>query len=182
MVLDTTRDVAHKGLLAALGAVTLAEDELDHLIDRLAARGEEVARSRFGHVESELRSRLTGVEKTMRDGLHDGHVLRQALREELERRGRWIAEVLNLPTRDSVGHLREQVERLYAEIEQIALQRAAEPPAPVPGYEDLNAREAAAKVSTLDTATLEAIRSYEQTHRNRITVLRAIDAALTEHA
>ncbi len=41
-MLDTTRDVVRKSLLAMLGAITLADDELEQLLDRWAARGEQV--------------------------------------------------------------------------------------------------------------------------------------------
>ena len=260
-MLDTTRDVVRKSLLAMLGAITLADDELEQLLDRLAARGEQVARDRISHIEA-LRNRLTGSEGAAREGLHEGALLRQTLREEIERQGRLLAAALDLPTRDSINLLREQIEQISTMLNQIVAQRkpvstptdngqtlaptpttpvpqseadevsvsaaatpvtqpdevpapvaAATQPdevpasavtqpeadeastlasetgessaptmtAPVPGYDALNAKQAAAIVTELEEADLLALHQYEQAHRNRVTVLRAIEAALARH-
>ena len=249
-MLDTTRDVVRKSLLAMLGAITLADDELEQLLDRLAARGEQVARDRFSHIEA-LRNRLTGSEGAAREGLYEGALLRQTLQEEIERQGRLLAAALDLPTRDSINLLREQIEQISLAIDQIVTQhtpviapidngqtpapapatpvpqQAVETPAPaavqpdaveapaaavpqpeaveapaaatavtqpevsepsastmtapVAGYDALNAKQAAAIVAELEEADLLALYQYEQAHRNRITVLRAIEAALARH-
>ena len=243
-MLDTTRDVVRKSLLAMLGAITLADDELEQLLDRLAARGEQVARDRFSHIEA-LRNRLTGSEGAAREGLYEGALLRQTLQEEIERQGRLLAAALDLPTRDSINLLREQIEQISLAIDQIVTQHtpviapidngqtpaptpaaavpqpdevpapvaaAAQPDevpasavtqpeadeastlasetgessaptmtAPVPGYDALNAKQAAAIVTELEEADLLALHQYEQAHRNRVTVLRAIEAALARH-
>jgi hypothetical protein len=315
-MLDTTRDVVRKSLLAMLGAITLADDELEQLLDRLAARGEQVARDRFSHIEA-LRNRLTGSEGAAREGLYEGALLRQTLREEIERQGRLLAAALDLPTRDSINLLREQIEQISTMLNQIVVQHtpviapadngqtpaptpatpvpqpdaveapaaavpqpdaveapaaavpqpdaveapaaavpqpdaveapaaavpqpdaveapaaavpqpdaveapaaavpqpdaveapaaavpqpdAVEAPAaatavtqpevsepsastmtaPVAGYDALNAKQAAAIVAELEEADLLALYQYEQAHRNRITVLRAIEAALARH-
>lgn len=249
MVLDTTRDVVRKSLLAMLGAITLADDELEQLLDRLAARGEQVARDQLSHVEA-VRSRLVGSQSVTREVGHEGRVLQQTLQEEIERRGRLFAAALDLPTRDSINLLHERVDQISRALDQILASRApfaaptgdghapvaapagvsapeapaesvsaapVEPEgagesvalvaeasvegagaapveaeaaeergsvaessgaAPVPGYDALNAKQAAALVDDLDDATLLALREYEQAHRNRVTVLRAIELAL----
>jgi outer membrane biosynthesis protein TonB len=272
MMLDTTRAVVRKSLLAMLGAITLADDELEQLLDRLAARGEQAARERFNHIEA-LRNRLTGSE----GAILEGALLRQTLQEEIERQGRLLAAALDLPTRDSINLLREQIEQISTMLNQIVAQhtpvttptdngqapapapatpvpqQAVETPAPaavqpeavetpapaavqpeavetpapaavqpeavetpapaavpqpelgelsapaaatqpelgepstptmtapVPGYDALNAKQAAAIVTELEEADLLALHQYEQAHRNRITVLRAIEAALARH-
>jgi hypothetical protein len=138
-MLDTTRDVVRKSLLAMLGAITLADDELEQLLDRLAARGEQVARDRFSHIEA-LRNRLTGSEGAAREGLYEGALLRQTLREEIERQGRLLAAALDLPTRDSINLLREQIEQISLAIDQIVTQHTpviapidnGQTPAPTP--------------------------------------------------
>ncbi len=252
MVLDTTRDVVRKSLLAMLGAITLADDELEQLLDRLAARGEQVARDRLSHVEA-VRNRLIGDQSVTREVGHEGRVLQQTLQEEIERRGRMFAAALDLPTRDSINLLHERVDQISRALDQILAVRAplatptgdghapvaesttvsaseaaaesavaalVEPAAggegetvvaeaaaesavaapftpttaeesdapavsaesgeaaPVSGYDALNAKQAAALVENLDEATLVALREYEQAHRNRVTVLRAIELAL----
>ena len=260
MMLDTTRAVVRKSLLAMLGAITLADDELEQLLDRLAARGEQAARERFNHIEA-LRNRLTGSE----GAILEGALLRQTLQEEIERQGRLLAAALDLPTRDSINLLREQIEQISTMLNQIVVQhtpviapadngqtpaptpatpvpqQAVETPAPaavpqpelgepsapaaatqpdlgepsapaavqpeavetpapaavpqpelgepstptmtapVAGYDALNARQAIALVAELEEADLLALHQYEQAHRNRITVLRAIEAALARH-
>lgn len=244
MVLDTTRDVVHKSLLAMLGAITLADDEIEQLLDRLAARGKEVARDQLSHVEA-VRNRLIGDQRATREVGHEGRILQQTLQEEIERRGRLLAAALDLPTRDSITLLHEQVDRIGKALDQILASRApvvapagdghlpvvepvertavapsepksaveveaessesgalaergvsavspAEPVtghetqvtaeaaslAPVPGYDALNAKQAAALVHDLDEETLIALKTYEQANRNRVTVLRAIELAL----
>jgi len=121
MMLDTTRAVVRKSLLAMLGAITLADDELEQLLDRLAARGEQAARERFNHIEA-LRNRLTGSEGAAREGLREGALLRQTLQEEIERQGRLLAAALDLPTRDSINLLREQIEQISTMLNQIVVQ------------------------------------------------------------
>ncbi len=242
MVLDTTRDVVHKSLLAMLGAITLADDELEQLLDRLAARGEEVAREQLSQVEA-VRNRLMGSQRVTREVGHEGRILQQTLQEEIERRGRLFAAALDLPTRDSITLLHEQVDRISKALDQILashtpvvapagdghlpvvepVERASVVPsesapaveaeasesvapveggvgavspggsgtghethataetaslAPVPGYDALNAKQAAALVNDLDEETLIALKTYEQANRNRVTVLRAIELAL----
>jgi hypothetical protein len=138
-MLDTTRAVVRKSLLAMLGAITLADDELEQLLDRLAARGEQVARDRFSHIEA-LRNRLTGSEGAAREGLREGALLRQTLQEEIERQGRLLAAALDLPTRDSINLLREQIEQISTMLNQIVAQHTpvttptdnGQAPAPAP--------------------------------------------------
>jgi polyhydroxyalkanoate synthesis regulator phasin len=135
MMLDTTRAVVRKSLLAMLGAITLADDELEQLLDRLAARGEQAARERFNHIEA-LRNRLTGSE----GAILEGALLRQTLQEEIERQGRLLAAALDLPTRDSINLLREQIEQISLAIDQIVTQHTpviapidnGQTPAPTP--------------------------------------------------
>jgi len=51
--------------------------------------------------------------------------------------------------------------------------------APIEGYDELNARDVIAKVEKLNAAELTAVRAYEAAHKNRKTVLRAIDEQLS---
>lgn len=49
---------------------------------------------------------------------------------------------------------------------------------PLPGYDEMNAKAAIAAIADLDGELLEAIRAYEETTKNRATVLRAIEQRL----
>lgn len=57
---------------------------------------------------------------------------------------------------------------------------AAQELEPLPGYHAWNVKTAVAALSGLDAATLIMVRSYEEAHGKRITVLRAIEKALEE--
>ena len=49
---------------------------------------------------------------------------------------------------------------------------------PLPNYSGLTVDEIAAQVEGLDAERLQAVRAYEETHHNRVTVLRAVDKRL----
>ena len=49
---------------------------------------------------------------------------------------------------------------------------------PVAGYEELDAREATRRLADLSPAELRRVRDFERAHRNRKTVLRAVERRL----
>ncbi|MGH2543187.1 MAG: hypothetical protein ACRDIB_10330, partial [Ardenticatenaceae bacterium] len=49
---------------------------------------------------------------------------------------------------------------------------------PIANYDELNAQEVESALEGLDLAQLGAVRAYELSHKNRVTVLRAIDQKL----
>lgn len=51
--------------------------------------------------------------------------------------------------------------------------------APVPGYESMTAREVTSAVPTLTASQLRWLRDQEAAGKNRVTVLRAVDSALS---
>jgi hypothetical protein len=52
------------------------------------------------------------------------------------------------------------------------------PAFPIAGYDDLTADQVAARLDGLSAAQLGKVRDHERAHRNRKTVLRAIERAL----
>jgi hypothetical protein len=52
---------------------------------------------------------------------------------------------------------------------------------PLPDYDDLTVDQVKAKLAELDAESLSAMRSYEATHKQRVTVLRELDDALQAH-
>jgi hypothetical protein len=55
---------------------------------------------------------------------------------------------------------------------------AAHAATPIEGYDDLSAKAVVAELADLDAATLQAVRAYEVANKNRVTVIREIDAKL----
>ena len=50
---------------------------------------------------------------------------------------------------------------------------------PLPGYDQLTAREIVARVAELSVAQCEAVREFEDRHKKRATILRALDQRLS---
>lgn len=87
------------------------------------------------------------------------------LREELRKRMDRLAAATALPAAPPTT-------AEVAITEHVALE------APLPGYESLSAKTIVAKLDRLEPETWEAIRAFEEAHKNRRTVLRAIDRRL----
>ena len=191
MILDPAINLARRSALAYVGAVALTSDTVADTFDRLAVRGEKAERAvrvrlrlatadvradiaeNQEQVVAESKERLAGVRGVVEGGL-----------------GR-LADMLNLPTQRAVLQLNDEVARLSAQIDQIRAQSRRQARAvevaqgavePLPGYDKLNAEHVVDQLQTLPEPKLLAVRNYEQTHGNRVTVLRAIDKLLEPKA
>jgi hypothetical protein len=187
MILDPALSLARKGALASVGAVALAGDTVAETFERLAARGEKAERAvrvrlrlatadvradiaeNQEQVVAESKERLAGVRGVVEGGL-----------------GR-LADMLNLPTQRAVLKLNDEVARLSTQIDQIRAQTRRQARAvevaqgavePLPGYDKLNAEHVVEQLQALPEPKLLAVQNYEQTHSNRVTVLRAVDKLL----
>jgi hypothetical protein len=69
-----------------------------------------------------------------------------------------------------------------AEVDQIRIQVEVNEQPPLEGYDDMNVDVVAARIETLDGETLTRVRAYEVAHKNRVTVLREIDAVMEKRA
>lgn len=104
--------------------------------------------------------------------------------EELQEQMESVAGQVNLATREEVAALnikvdalRRQVDLLLTKLDQVILATQAEPePLPLPGYDELTAKEVVAQLDSLTIPQLVALRDYELANDNRVTVLREIDA------
>lgn len=187
MILDPALSLARKSALASVGAVALTGDTVAETFERLAARGEKAERAvrvrlrlatadvradiaeNQEQVVAESKERLAGVRGMVEGGL-----------------GR-LADMLNLPTQRAVLKLNDEVARLSTQIDQIRAQTRRQARAvelaqgavePLPGYDKLNAEHVVEQLQALPEPKLLAVRNYEQTHGNRVTVLRAVDKLL----
>ena len=174
MILDPALSLARKSALASVGAVALTGDTLTSTVNRLATRGAQVSKSATnGHVNGAQHPEQ--VAPISEEQLAKLRSLVQQARD-------WLIAALNLPTQSSIDQLNTEVARLSAQIDQLRAAarrqaRAADEAQaiPLPGYDKLNAERVVELLPTLAEPQLLAVQNYEQTHGNRVTVLRAID-------
>jgi hypothetical protein len=180
MILDPALTLARKSALASVGAVAFTGDTLTSTVNRFATRGAQISKGAAnGYLDvAKLPKQLVPVS--------DAQVAKLSSLFE-QARDRLIG-ALNLPTQSSVEELKTEVARLSAQIDQLraaarrqakaadaSLPQASAQPEPLPGYDKLNVERAVDLLPTLTATQLLAVQTYEQTHGNRVTVLRAID-------
>jgi len=191
MILDPALNLARKSALASIGAVALTSDTLTDTIDRLAARGakvERAARARLRTASADVHADIAeNQEQLVVESKERIAGVRSIFDQGLDQ----LATLLNLPTQSTVEQLNGEVARLSAQIDQIRAQARRQARVvevaqgaiePLPGYDKLNAEHVIDLLPTLSEPKLLAVRNYEQTHGNRVTVLRAIDKLIEAKA
>ena len=134
------------------------------------------------------------IQETMDEAAERGRVTRSdanALASELVRRGRQQRDDIWSEIEQIVGRGRDQIETATRRARQSdpvdRLVRSADrarrtvnigPSSPIPGYDDLTARQVIARLAGLSPADLRKISEYERRHANRKSVLAAVDKAL----
>jgi hypothetical protein len=187
MILDPALSLARKSALASVGAVALTGDTVADTFERLAARGEKAERAvrvRLRLATADVRADIAeNQEQVVAESKQRIAGLRGMVEGGLGR----LAGLLNLPTQGAVLQLNDEVARLSTQIDQIRAQARRQARAvevaqgavePLPGYDKLNAEHVLDQLQTLPEPKLLAVRNYEQTHGNRVTVLRAVDKLL----
>lgn len=89
-------------LLAGVGAVALAEEEIERFVDRLVERGEIGVKDGKRLIEELLRTRREQARSQF---------------ERLDERIEWVLSRMNLATRRDVSGLREALERLNCRLD-----------------------------------------------------------------
>jgi len=191
MILDPALNLARKSALASIGAVALTSDMLTDTIDRLAARGakvERAARARLRTASADVHADIAeNQEQLVVESKERIAGVRSIFDQGLDQ----LATLLNLPTQSTVEQLNGEVARLSAQIDQIRAQARRQARVvevaqgaiePLPGYDKLKAEHVIDLLPTLSEPKLLAVRNYEQTHGNRVTVLRAIDKLIEAKA
>ncbi len=134
------------------------------------------------------------IQETMDDAAARGRVTHtdaNALASELIRRGRqqrddiWteIEQILGRG-RDQIGSATrrarqsEPVERIVRGADRARRTVNLATSFPIPGYDELTARQVTARLSELAPAELRRVAEYERRHANRKSVLTAVDKAL----
>lgn len=187
MILDPALSLARKSALAYVGAVALTSDTVAETFDRLAVRGEKAERAvrvRLRLATADVRADIAeNQEQVVAESKERLAGLRGMVEGGLGR----LADALNLPTQRAVLQLNDEVARLSTQIDQIRAQSRRQARAvevaqgavePLPGYDKLNAEHVVEQLQALPEPKLLAVRNYEQTHSNRVTVLRAVDKLL----
>ncbi len=105
---------------------------------------------------------------------------------EVEEFLRWSPSVRNSRVRDVEGLSREQLRDISRLLESGTVAEAATAPGlpapPVDHYDDLDAGEVLSLLPSLERSDLEALREYESGHRNRASVIGAIESLLARQA
>lgn len=70
----------------------------------------------------------------------------------------------------------------HMEIDQIKIEVDVVTQSPIAGYDEMNVDEVGERLGLLDAPKLLEVRAYEVSHKNRVTVLRDIDAELEARA
>lgn len=139
------------------------EDRIDALVQRLDRELEEEIHPIPNYDEKnaeEVTSALDGLDEMQ---------LRTLRAYEVQHKNR----VTILRAIDEKLAARDQIP---AEVQEAVLSN------PIPGYDEMNAPEVEAALSTLDLVQLGSVRAYEMAHKNRVTVLRALDEKLEDRA
>lgn len=141
------------------------------------------AEKRGVKVEKELNERVTEMRK---DATEEVRNLRkrvesrvEEVKEEVTTRGeameKEVQKAIEKVKPSSVNGKHTQVDQIKIEVEVVV-----EPP--IAGYGEMNVDEVGERLGLLDIAKLEEVRAYEVAHKNRVTVLREIDAELEARA
>lgn len=191
-------------VLAYAGFWGMAYDEAKTLVDRSREIFEQ-AEDKGEKVEAEARERVRKVYKRAETEVEDefqeqvGEVLDEmdvptqtrvnqlgrkidALDRKLDRIvlqetgvGQEVGR-LEAVTEKRLVVLEEKLDRLAQKVEQVILMEAEEEvKEPLPGYDELTAREIVKQLPRLTISQLVAVRQYELTRENRVTILRAVD-------
>lgn len=156
------------------------EDRIDELVERLDTELEEEIHPIPGYDElnvEEVTAALPRLDemqlRTVRayEVNHSNRVtVLRAIDEQLAERD----EVTN----DAIANTIARGERAVSRAKQ-AVSRIVNP---IPNYDSLNVQEVEDALTGLDSTELAAVRGYEMANKDRVTVLRAIDARLEELA
>lgn len=160
---------ARKGMLAYAGMWGLAYDwskarydmGLD-MLDKAEKRGEEVEQflmDEFKKRRGEVEERVESMAKELQEG-----------RETLEHQLETIVNKVGLVKRAAVSETQISV-KVETEVKMDE---------PVEGYDMLNAKETADRLAEMGAEQLKYTRVYEVANKNRVTVLREIDARLED--
>lgn len=108
---NTILDMAHKVLLAGVGAISLTQEEVEKFVNKLVERGE--------IAEKDGRKMIKDIMERRRKQAED---VRSETEEKVDKRLDEMLTRLNVPTRDDIDALSKQIATLTRKVD--ALQKA----------------------------------------------------------
>lgn len=179
-IFDSATGMVRKGTLAYVGALALTSDMARDGFSQLTKRGvsaEQAAMAQLRRLGRTLRRETEVVAEETQEQTADARNLLMQSRDR-------VLDMLMIPTQSNLRELNTQVERLTVAIDDLRTKSRRQlrevSAEPVPGYEKMNVDTVLSQLPKLEEAHLLAVRSYEGTHQNRVTVLRAVERALIE--
>ena len=179
-MLNSATGMVRKGTLAYVGAIALTGDMARDAFGQLAKRGVSAEQAAMAQLRRLGRTLRRDAEASAEESHEQAAEARNLLVQSRDR----VLGMLMIPTQSNLRELNAQVERLTAAIDDLRTKSRRQlrevSAEPVPGYEKMNVDTVLSQLPKLEEAHLLAVRSYETTHQNRVTVMRAVERALIE--
>jgi hypothetical protein len=121
------------------------------------------------------------LQESLDDAVRRGRLTRddaQAMANDLVARGRRQAEDFLADLDELLGRGRSVAEVARRRVDRARRVAGLGSSFPIAGYEELDAREATRRLAGLSAPELRRVRDFERRHRNRKTVLRAVERRL----
>ena len=175
------RNASRKAALAYVGLWGLAYDEakswMDYgqeLVERAEKRGTKVEEQATDDARRYYKEATKRVRRSTEEPV-------QEVEAEVETRMEQVLERLGIPTRKQLVELEARLDKLNDKLAQTAATKAVvKAKAPIDGYEELTVDDVEPLLPTLSPGELKALAAYEEKHKNRVTLLRAIDEQLEQ--
>lgn len=191
------RQAGRKAVLAYAGLWGIAYDEAmtllnqsKHVLGKAEDRGEALeaeANRRTEQVkaqaEEQLKAMETRFEKVRNRFSRQTDKMEDAVEADLENQVERVLERLGIPSRERISKLSIEIEALSQKIDaqlaakqEVSVQVEGEVMVvPIPGYNEMTAKEIVAMLGSFEMNELVAIKSYEVSNEGRVTVLREVD-------
>lgn len=111
-------DAVHRLLLAAIGAVALAQDEMEDLIDRLVERGQIAEADGRKMLKDVMARRKATVAKASQAASTAIRAPKRAV-DDVEKRIESLLGRMNVATRDEIDALGDKITTLMAKIDEL---------------------------------------------------------------
>ncbi len=105
---NTLLEAVRRVLMASVGAVVLAQEEIEEFVNKLIDRGEIAERDGRKLINDVVENRKNKAQET-----------KQTTQEEFDKRLEGILERLNIPTRSDIEMLNEKVTELTTKVEAL---------------------------------------------------------------
>ncbi len=156
----------------------MTRGDAEELVGRLVTRGREQAENILGELE-----RLLGQ---VRDGAEAASDPRRTARKATRKARRDLADATERAKREVSGRAKRARKRAVKAADQPLARadrvkrRARAPGLPITAYDSLTIRQIDRRLAELTRAQLTKIRDYEQSHKARKGIMRAIDRRLEQ--